>query len=608
MSTKSLDAALLSKMFLAGAAELSANKERINELNVFPVPDGDTGTNMTLTMMSAAKEVLALGDGFDMAALCKAISMGSLRGARGNSGVILSQLLRGFTKEIKDSETVDIPLLAVAFNKACETAYKAVMKPKEGTILTVARGAAEKMSELSDDAEDIENIADKVLEHAKYVLSQTPELLPVLKQAGVVDSGGEGLVCVFTGARNALFGETGDFTAADLEAATGSKASGINRDAVANAEVKYGYCTEFIIMLNHVFNQKTESDFKGYLESIGDSIVCVSYEDIVKVHVHTNHPGLAFEKALSLGALTSMKVDNMREEHQERLFKLDGGKYVERPESEMEFTGQAGTANGPIRSKVASSQLETEKIAETGIYDEADTAAATKTQSTTNADIPHKEYGFIAVSAGAGMNEIFRNLGVDEIISGGQTMNPSTDDILAAIGRVNADTVFVLPNNKNIILAANQAASLTEDKRVAVIPSKTLPQGISALISFMPGESPEDNESAMTKAIEGVKTGEVTYSVRDTEIDGFIIKEHDIMGIGDKGIMAVGTEILDTTFEMIYRMVDSDTSLISIYYGEDINESEASVLKVKVEEEFPDLEIELHDGGEPVYYYIVSVE
>ncbi len=608
MSTKTIDAALLSKMFLAGAAELSANKERINELNVFPVPDGDTGTNMTLTIMSAAKEVLSLGGEFDMAALCKAISMGSLRGARGNSGVILSQLLRGFTKEIKDSDTVDIPLLAVAFNKACETAYKAVMKPKEGTILTVARGAAEKMSELSDQAENIEGISGEVLEHAKYVLSQTPELLPVLKQAGVVDSGGEGLVCVLSGARKALLGEAGEFTAADLEAATGSKVSGINRDAVANAEVKYGYCTEFIIMLNHVFNQKTEADFKGYLESIGDSIVCVSYEDIVKVHVHTNHPGLAFEKALTLGALTSMKVDNMREEHQERLFKLDGGKYVERPESEMDFTGQAGTANGPIRSKVASSQLETEKIAEAGIPDEADTAAATETHSVPEAAMPHKEYGFIAVSAGEGMNEIFRNLGVDEIISGGQTMNPSTDDILAAVGRVNADTVFVLPNNKNIILAANQAASLTEDKRTIVIPSKTFPQGISALISFMPSETPEDNEAAMTEAIEGVKTGEVTYSVRDTEIDGFIIKEHDIMGIGDKGILAVGTEILDTTFEMIYRMVDADSSLISIYYGEDVNESEASVLKVKVEEEFPDLEIELHEGGEPVYYYIVSVE
>ncbi|MCR5747521.1 MAG: DAK2 domain-containing protein [Lachnospiraceae bacterium] len=610
MSTKTLDAVLLSKMFLAGAAELSANKERINELNVFPVPDGDTGTNMTLTIMSAAKEVLALGDEIDMPALCKAISMGSLRGARGNSGVILSQLLRGFTKELKEHETVDIPRLAIAFNKACETAYKAVMKPKEGTILTVARGAAEKMSELSDKVEDIESLAKGVVEHSEYVLSQTPELLPVLKQAGVVDSGGQGLVCVLTGAKKALMGETGDFTAADLEAATGVKASGINREAVANAEVKYGYCTEFIIMLNHVFNQKTEADFKAYLESIGDSIVCVSYEDIVKVHVHTNHPGLAFEKALGFGALTSMKVDNMREEHQERLFKLDGGKYVERPESEMEYTGQAGTANGPIRgaigSRVAASQLETEKIAEAGIPDE-DTSE-TDESLIPDEDTPQKEYGFIAVSAGNGMNEIFKNLGVDEIISGGQTMNPSTDDILDAIGRVNADTVFVLPNNKNIILAANQASSLIEDKKVIVIPSKTLPQGISALISFMPGEAPEDNEEAMKEAIGNVKTGEVTYSVRDTEIDGFIIKQHDIMGIGDKGILAVGTEIIDTAFEMVYRMVDEDSSLISIYYGEDINESEASVLRVKIEETFPDLEIELHEGGEPVYYYIISVE
>lgn len=597
MSTRSIDAALLAKMFLAGAGELSANKEKINELNVFPVPDGDTGTNMTLTIMSAAKEVLALGDDFDMTKLCKAISMGSLRGARGNSGVILSQLLRGFTKEIQEKEEIDLPVLAVAFNRAVETAYKAVMKPKEGTILTVARGAAEKASELSDKTEDIESWADGVIEHAEYVLTQTPELLPVLKQAGVVDSGGQGLVCVLCGARKVLLGEAEEFTAESLDGASGAQASGINRDAVANAEVKYGYCTEFIIMLNHVFNQKVEADFKRYLESIGDSIVCVADEDIVKVHVHTNHPGLAFERGLTLGALTSMKVDNMREEHQERLFKLDGDKYVERSEDEMKLDGPAGTANGPIRRASAPAAQEREETVSEAVKEEP--AAV---------DTPHKDYGFIAVSVGKGFEEIFGNLGVDVIISGGQTMNPSTDDILDAIAKVNADTVFILPNNKNIILAANQAASMTEDKKVVVIPTKTIPQGISALISFMPGSEPSDNEEAMTAATGEVKTGEVTYSVRDTELDGFIIRANDIMGIGDRGIIAVGEEILGTAFETVYRLVDADSSLVTIYYGEDVNESEAAVLKVKIEEEYPELEIELHEGGQPVYYYIISVE
>ncbi|MCR5774373.1 MAG: DAK2 domain-containing protein [Lachnospiraceae bacterium] len=604
MSNKTLDASLISKMFLAGAAELAANKEMINDLNVFPVPDGDTGTNMTLTIMSAAKEVIALGDDFDMAALCKAVSVGSLRGARGNSGVILSQLLRGFTKEIQTHPSVDMEVLAAAFNKGVETAYKAVMKPKEGTILTVARGAAEKASEMSDKASDIEEFSEEVISHAEYVLTQTPELLPVLKQAGVVDSGGQGLVCVLKGARKALIGETGDLTADDLAAIAGSSSGGINREAVANADVKYGYCTEFIIMLNHAFNQKTEADFKKYLESIGDSIVCVSYEDIVKVHVHTNHPGLAFEKALTFGALTSMKVDNMREEHQERLFKLDGGKYVERPEEEMEYTGQAGTANGPVRAKVASSQVVAEKIAEAGIPDLPDTEAAGDPE----ASAEMKQFGFIAVSSGEGLNEIFKDLGTDEIISGGQTMNPSTDDILEAVGRVAAETVFILPNNKNIILAANQAASLSEDKEVIVIPTKTIPQGITALISFLPESTSEDNKEAMCEAIKGVKTGEITYSVRSTELDGNVIKKGDIMGIGDSGILSVGTDILDTAFEMVYRMIDEDSSLVSIYYGADTDEDDAKELVRRIESKYSDVDVEMHAGGEPVYYYIISVE
>ena len=614
MSTKTLDAALISKMFLAGASELATNKEKINDLNVFPVPDGDTGTNMTLTIMSAAKEVLALGDDYDMPALCKAIAVGSLRGARGNSGVILSQLLRGFTKELQEHESVDMPVIASAFNKAVETAYKAVMKPKEGTILTVARGGAEKASELAGKIDDIEEFASEIVSHMEYVLTQTPELLPVLKQAGVVDSGGQGLVCVLTGAKRALLGEVSDFTAEDLAAASGQSAGSINRDAVANADVKYGYCTEFIIMLNHVFNQKTEADFKGYLESIGDSIVCVSYEDIVKVHVHTNHPGLAFERALTYGALTSMKVDNMREEHQERLFKLDGGKYVERPEDEMEFTGQAGTANGPIRAKVASSQMIADKIAEAGIPDEAPAMSMAPDNAISgiaeaNPDAADKKaFGFIAVSVGEGLDEIFKDLGTDEIISGGQTMNPSTDDILEAVGRINADTVFILPNNKNIILAANQAASLTEDKEVIVIPTKTIPQGITALISFLPESTAEDNKDAMCEAIAGVKTGEVTYSVRSTELDGQVIKKGDIMGIGDEGILSVGSDILDTAFEMVYRMIDEDSSLVSIYYGQDTKEDEAKELARRIEAKYSDVDVEMHSGGEPVYYYIISVE
>lgn len=602
MSTKTLHAGNIAKMFLAGASELAANKEKINDLNVFPVPDGDTGTNMTLTIMSAAKEVLALGDDPDMASLCKAISSGSLRGARGNSGVILSQLLRGFTKEIKDHDSIDMPVISAAFNKAVETAYKAVMKPKEGTILTVARGAAERASEMSDKAEDLEEFAAEVISHAEYVLSQTPELLPVLKQAGVVDSGGQGLLCVLQGAKKALLGEVSDFTAEELEAASGIKAGGINREAVAGAEVKYGYCTEFIIMLNHVFNQKTENDFKNYLESIGDSIVCVPYEDIVKVHVHTNHPGLAFEKALTYGALTSMKIDNMREEHQERLFKLDGGKYVERPEEEMEYSGPAGTADGPLRADAARTHT-----SEPG---DAVSSESISGIAEPNPDVKAEknEYGFIAVSVGDGLSEIFRNLGTDVIISGGQTMNPSTDDILEAIRKINAETIFILPNNKNIILAANQAASLTEDKEVIVIPTKTIPQGITALISFLPESSTEDNRDAMTEAIAAVKTGEVTYSVRSTELDGQVIKKGDIMGIGDDGILSVGTDILDTAFEMVYRMVDEDSSLISIYYGEDTTEEDAKELSRRIESSYSDVDVEMHEGGEPVYYYIISVE
>lgn len=554
MAVNTIDAQMIAKMFLAGAKNLENKKEWINELNVFPVPDGDTGTNMTLTIMSAAKEVSSLDD-LNMQTLSKAISSGSLRGARGNSGVILSQLLRGLTKAIRDFEEVNVPILTDAFDKAVETAYKAVMKPKEGTILTVARGGAEKARELCEDGvEDLEEFFSKVIEHSKYVLSQTPEMLPVLKQAGVVDSGGQGLVEVLCGAFDAFLGKEIDLTLPEIT----HVAAATRISAEAEEDIKFGYCTEFIIMLNKTFNIKHEMDFKDYLESIGDSIVVVADDDIVKVHVHTNDPGLAIQKALKYGALSNMKIDNMRLEHQEKLFK------------------------------------ESEKAAE-------EAAAPAK-------DEPRKEAGFIAVSIGEGMNEIFKGLGVDYIIEGGQTMNPSTADMLDAIENVNADTIFILPNNKNIILAANQAAAMTEDKKIVVIPTKTVPQGITAVINFVPGMSVEENEATMCEEIGNVKSGQVTYAVRDTMIDDKEIKQGDYMGIGDAGILAVGTGMDGVTLEMIDEMMSDDLELISIYYGADVTEETAEALRTAVEEKYPDCDVELQYGGQPIYYYVVSAE
>ena len=556
MAVNTIDAQMIAKMFLAGAKNLENKKEWINELNVFPVPDGDTGTNMTLTIMSAAKEVSSLDD-MNMQTLAKAISSGSLRGARGNSGVILSQLLRGLTKGIRDFEEVNVPVLADAFDKAVETAYKAVMKPKEGTILTVARGCAEKSRELCDDGvEDLEEFFSKVIEHCRYVLSQTPEMLPVLKQAGVVDSGGQGLVEVLSGAFDAFLGKEIDLTLPEVtHAAPATRIS-----AQAEEDIKFGYCTEFIIMLSKTFNIKHEMDFKDYLESIGDSIVVVADDDIVKVHVHTNDPGLAIQKALKYGALSNMKIDNMRLEHQEKLFK------------------------------------ESEKAAE---------EAAAPTPAV---EEPRKEAGFIAVSIGEGMNEIFKGLGVDYIIEGGQTMNPSTADMLDAIDNVNADTIFILPNNKNIILAANQAAAMTEDKKIVVIPTKTVPQGITAVINFVPDLSVEENEATMCEEINNVKSGQVTYAVRDTMIDDKEIKQGDYMGIGDAGMLAVGTEMQSVTLEMIDAMMDDDLELISIYYGCDVEEEDAETLRAAVEEKYPDCDVELQYGGQPIYYFVVSAE
>lgn len=552
MALKTIDAKMLSKMFLAGATNLDHKKEWINELNVFPVPDGDTGTNMTMTIMSAAKEVTN-ADQSDMAAVCKAISSGSLRGARGNSGVILSQLFRGFTKSVSSKKELNVEDLAEAFEKAVETAYKAVMKPKEGTILTVARGGAEKARELLDDGcSDLETYIREVILYMDEVLAQTPEMLPVLKQAGVVDSGGQGLMEVLKGAQDAFLGKEIDFSISESTPVSGGNKSGY--EAQAETDIKYGYCTEFIILLNKTFNIKMEMDFKAYLESIGDSIVVVTDDDIVKVHVHTNDPGFAIQKALKYGALSNLKIDNMRLEHQEKLFKME-------------------------------QKSEAEEV----MMEKKDTA-------------------FIAVSIGDGMNEILRGLGVDYIIEGGQTMNPSTEDILNAIDKVNADNIIILPNNKNIILAANQAQSMVEEKNIFVIPTKTVPQGITAVINYVPDLSVEENVAVMEEEIGNVKTGQVTYAVRDTSIDDKEIKQGDFMGIGDKGILSVGTDMSDVTVKMLQEMVDDDVELISIYYGEDVKEEDASAFHEKVEAMYPRCDVELQYGGQPIYYYLISAE
>lgn len=552
MATKTINAEVLAKMFLAGAGNIEAKKEFINELNVFPVPDGDTGTNMSLTIMAAAKEVTAI-EQFDMASLAKAISSGSLRGARGNSGVILSQLFRGFTKGIKEHKEVDTVILAKACMKAKDTAYKAVMKPKEGTILTVARGIAEKAVELAETTDDLEIFIPQVIEHAEYVLSQTPDMLPVLKEAGVVDSGGQGLLEVLKGAYDAFLGKEIDYS--KIAPSTGKATLKVSNDVPA--DIKFGYCTEFIIMTEKEFTEKDEREFKAYLESIGDSIVCVADEEIVKIHVHTNDPGLAIQKALTFGQLSRMKIDNMREEHQEKLIR------------------------------------DAEKLA---------------LEHAKKKEEPRKEMGFIAVSIGEGLNEIFRELGADYIIEGGQTMNPSTEDMLAAIDAVNAEHIFILPNNKNIIMAANQAQSLTKDKDIIVIPTKTVPQGITAIINYMPEADAKTNEETMLEEIKNVKTGQVTYAVRDTHIDDKEIHEGDIMGIGDTGILSVGTSVEETTKDMLAQLVDEDSELISLYFGQEVSEEEAERLSAEIEELYPDADVDTHFGGQPIYYYVLAVE
>ncbi len=561
-----IDAPVLAKMFLAGAKNLEAKKEWINELNVFPVPDGDTGTNMTMTIMSAATEVSNLGANPDMADLAKAISSGSLRGARGNSGVILSQLFRGFTREIREHDKLDTVVLSDAFQRAVETAYKAVMKPKEGTILTVAKGAADRAMEMIGETEDLTVFLDEVIKYAVEVLDKTPEMLPVLKEAGVVDSGGQGLVTVLQGAYDALMGKEIDYTI-ETPAAGGV----IKISEQAQQDIKFGYCTEFIIVLNQPLEQRQELDFKAFLDSIGDSIVVVADDEITKVHVHTNDPGLAIQRALTYGSLSKIKIDNMREEHQEKLIKDAGKVAAQQKEEDNER------------------RFQQDRMAE-------------KEQK------PKKDMGFVSVSIGEGINEIFKGLGADYIIAGGQTMNPSTEDVLNAIEEVNADNIFILPNNKNIILAANQAASLIEEKNVFVIPTKTVPQGITALINFMPDSSAEENAKRMTEELSNVKSGQVTYAVRDTLLDGKSIKQGDYMGLGDGTILSVSRDMETVTKEMVAEMVDEDSAIISVYYGEEVEEAAAEKLGADLEEQFEDCEVEVHFGGQPIYYYVISVE
>lgn len=560
MTVKTMDALLVKKCFLAGAAAIQAKKEYINDLNVFPVPDGDTGTNMTMTIMSAANEVLAIEDP-DMETICRAISSGSLRGARGNSGVILSQLLRGFTKVIRNEKEINVKILVQSFQKAVDSAYKAVMKPKEGTILTVAKGGAEHAYKIAKNCDDIVEFARQVIEQMRVVLARTPDMLPVLKEAGVVDSGGEGLVTILEGVYDALTGKEVHYEAEGGTPAIKNTSNGANVDGISTGDIKFGYCTEFIILLEKEFTSRDEKSLKGYLESIGDSIVCVADDELVKIHVHTNDPGLAIQKGLTYGELSRMKIDNMREEHNERLI-------------------QSASATG----------------------------TTPMVQEKNEAETPWKKVGFISVSVGEGLGNIFRELGADYVIEGGQTMNPSTEDILGAISQVRAETIYIFPNNSNIVLAANQAKDLTEDKHIVVIPTKNIPQGITAMINYIDGNSAEENEAAMTEAVQQIRSGQVTYAVRDTSIDGKEIKQGDIMGLSDKTIEVVGGDVKETTLLLIDALKDEETELVTLYYGAESSEEEAQEIAAAVCEKYEEIEVEVEYGGQPIYYYFISVE
>ena len=564
----SIDAKTLQRLFLAGANRINEQKEYINELNVFPVPDGDTGSNMSMTIMSAAKEVGAISEP-TMKSVCKAISSGSLRGARGNSGVILSQLFRGFTRAVSSEETLGVEMIAQGFQRAVETAYKAVMKPKEGTILTVAKGMADKAAELVKENPGMELIpfAETVVTYGYEVLARTPDMLPVLKEAGVVDSGGQGLMEVLQGALDSLTGKVTEVVVPDTSGLPSTE--DFVRPPISTDDIKFGYCTEFIVMLNEPMDADTENEFKKYLLSIGDSLVCVADDEICKVHVHTNHPGQAFEKGLTFGSLCNMKVDNMRIEHEEKLIK--------------------------DAVNVAKRQREQERLEE----EKKKAAAAAE---------PAKKLGFVAVSVGEGFTELFLGLGVDRIIEGGQTMNPSTEDILNAIANLNAENIIVLPNNKNIILAAEQARDLTEDKRIIVIPTKTIPQGIAAMVGYMPDSDVDTNMESMKESSELIASGEVTYAVRDTVINGKEIHNGDIMGIGDDGIAAVGTDLTQVVLDLVDTMADEDSELISLYYGSDVKKEDADEMASLLAEKYEDCEVETNYGGQPIYYYMVSVE
>lgn len=544
--------------FLAGAANIKAHCDYINELNVFPVPDGDTGTNMSLTILAAAKEAEALSEP-DMASFCKAISSGSLKGARGNSGVILSQLLRGLTKGLKEHDAVTTVILAKAFSLAVESAYKAVMKPKEGTILTVAKAVAEKANEIADEVTDFIEFMEQVVVFGNTALNHTKEQLPVLKEAGVVDSGGKGLMTILEGVLAAMKGENVSALYPIESEMDFSSPSEPESASLSKTEIVYGYCTEYIILLNKEFTSKDELKLKQDLLAIGDSLVLVTDDELVKIHVHTNHPGQALEMAIAYGELSHIKVDNMREEHREMVV-----------QSNTSDTDE--TANAPQEA------------------------------------VARKAMGIVAVSIGSGIDEIFSGLGVDCLVKGGQTMNPSTEDMLDAVSKVNADTVFVFPNNKNIILAAKQAQSVIQDKQIIVIESATIAQGISAIITFNPEGSVEDNINNFEEAIANVATGQVTYAVRDTSINGIEIHQNDIMAMDDTGVKATGLDINETTMALLDHMVNSESELISVYSGEDVTDAQTNDLLERMTERFPDCDIEVNYGGQPIYYYIISVE
>lgn len=566
-----IDAGMMKTLFLAGTKQLESKQELINELNVFPVPDGDTGTNMTLTLMNAVKDLQNLSPDAGMGVVSKTMSQGTLRGARGNSGVILSQLVRGFVKEIEGAEEIDQKLMASGFDRAVKTAYKAVMKPKEGTILTVSKAAAEKAAELSDSGLPMEAFLQEILVYAEDILEKTPDMLPVLKEAGVVDSGGKGLVEFLRGALDAFRGKEIDLSFEEGAGTVSASSGSIDTSAISTSDIKFGYCTEFIIDLERDFSEEEEDSFKAFLSSIGDSIVCVHMDEIVKVHVHTNHPGQAIEKGLEYGSLSLMKIDNMRIEHNEKLIK----------ESDKSFSSKEEKKSVPKGKP---------DVTET-FFEEF-----------------RKEVGFVTVCAGEGFKEIFKGMSVDEVIEGGQTMNPSTEDIIAAIDKVNADNVFVLPNNNNIVMAANQAAAIYEDKNVIVIPTSTVCQGINAVINYIPALTIEDNIAQLTEAAKDVKTAEITYSIRDTELNGMKVRKDDYMGIGDGELLAAGPNLAEVAFQTASAMMDDWSELVTIYYGEGASEEDALMLTGLLEMEFPDADYEVAWGGQPVYYFVISVE